>query len=158
MERVFAFAAIVSLCAGCGAAGSGNGAAGAEPTPAAAPDAGEAAAAEPAPAAPIVGGWENGSCGERHYRRLVRFFEDGRFTGLDEVAPCPPKAQCVWSGIIHWKGSWSFDGKRVSLEIEPIEGEKTPEAQPEEFEVVSADPFSIGERSGDVVCPYRRAD
>ncbi|MBW2277971.1 MAG: hypothetical protein JRF63_10785, partial [Deltaproteobacteria bacterium] len=82
----------------------------------------------------------------------------GNFTAIDSVAPCPPKARCVWSGIIRWSGTWDIDGELISLEIKPAEGEKMPDTMPTEFVVLGRDPLSIGERAGELVCPYRIVD
>ncbi|MBL8741408.1 MAG: hypothetical protein JNK04_09950, partial [Myxococcales bacterium] len=38
---------------------------------------------------------------------------DGRFVADDRVSPCPPGTQCIWSGIVHRKGTW----KRVALTL-----------------------------------------
>lgn len=104
----------------------------------------------------IQGVWENSSCGERKYLRRVQFRGDSAFTAVDEVAPCPPSAKCVWSGIINWGGSW----KRIDdvIEIVPVfdKSSKAPETVPTEFLVLSKNPLSLGERDGDVVCPFQR--
>jgi len=146
------------LLCGCGSAGANSGGGGE-------PEQG------PAPATPIaprpdqggaidgpVGVWENGSCGERKYRRRIEFFADGRFAALDEVAPCPPGARCVWSGIIRWLGTWSMEDRRVSISVKPLEGEKLPEAVPDFFEFSPDPPATLAERTGDLLCPYRRTD
>jgi hypothetical protein len=158
--RTASFVAVAILALGCGGAGSNQGVeVEGEPAPVPEPE---------APAAPDegaaddragpVGSWENGSCGEREYNRRVNFLRSGNFTAIDAVAPCPPNAQCVWSGIIRWSGTWKLEGDVIQLAIKPIEGEKLPEAMPTEFVVLGRDPFSIGERIGDLVCPYRRID
>ena len=109
-----------------------------------------------APTETIQGIWENSSCGERKYLRRVQFRGDGSFTAVDEVAPCPPSATCVWSGIINWGGSW----KKIDevIEIVPVfnKSSKAPETVPTGFLVLSQDPLSLGERDGDVVCPFKR--
>jgi hypothetical protein len=105
-----------------------------------------------------VGRWENSSCGERKFLRRINFTDDGTFAALDEVAPCPPKVVCVWSGIIHWRGTWKLDGPLIRLAIEPIAGKKPPEAPPETFVVLADDPPSIGEQAGDLTCPYQLVD
>ena len=105
----------------------------------------------------IVGTWENSSCGERQYRRRIDFLAGGRLDAVDEVAPCPPNAKCVWSGIIRWKGSWSLDGKEISVQIEPVESERVPELLPDGYLVLDDDPISIGEKTGEIICPYQKA-
>lgn len=148
----------VSLLAACGSAGV-NGASGDEPRRRPEPAATAAAEQAREPAAEgLTGAWENGSCGERAYRRRIEFFADGRFTAVDEVAPCPPGARCVWSGIIRWLGTWSLEGRVITITVEPAEGDKLPEMVPESFEFTGDPPATLAERIGDLVCPYRRID
>jgi len=118
------------------------------------PDAAEDALAGFSPA----GRWENSSCGERKFLRRINFSDDGTFAAVDEVAPCPPKVVCVWSGIVHWRGTWEREGKLLRLTLEPIDGKKQPEAPPDTFVVLGADPPSIGEQAGDLTCPYQLAE
>ena len=158
--RSASFVAVAILALGCGGAGSNQGVGvEEEPAPAPAPEAPAAQDEGPSDSqAEPVGSWENGSCGEREYSRRVNFLRSGNFTAIDAVAPCPPKAKCVWSGIIRWSGTWKLEGDVIQLEIKPIENEKLPEAVPTEFMVLGRDPLTIGERIGDLVCPYRRID
>lgn len=154
--RTAVFVAVAILALGCGGAGSNQGV---EVEEEPAPEVPAALDEGPADGrADPVGSWENGSCGEREYNRRVNFLSSGNFTAIDAVAPCPPKAQCVWSGIIRWSGAWTLEGDVIHLEIKPIEDEKLPETMPTEFVVLGRDPLSIGERIGDLVCPYRRID
>lgn len=104
----------------------------------------------------FTGMWENSSCGERKYKRSVNFEKEGRFNALDEVAPCPPDKRCVWSGIIRWSGTWTLEDRTITLDIKPPDTGKLPENVPQEFAVVDDDPISIGERSGEVICPYKK--
>ncbi len=70
----------------------------------------------------IVGTWESTSCGQRKYARSITFLDDGGFTMTDLVAPCPAGAKCVWSGIVHYGGTWHLKGERVVLSYgEPVE-------------------------------------
>ncbi len=154
---------LAAACSGASNGSSGGaspeiGASEPEASPAAAPQLDqERSAAEPGEPG-LLGAWENSSCGERKYRRRIEFFADGRFSALDEVAPCPPGAQCVWSGILRWQGSWKLDGDLVQLELKPIEGERPLENPPDAFVVLGRDPYSIGEKTGELVCPYRGID
>ncbi|HUT77298.1 MAG TPA: hypothetical protein VM285_06415 [Polyangia bacterium] len=164
MMALFGAAALLLLAA-CGSAGA-NGPAGDEPVPPTAPEPATPEAVEPAAvaeggggdAAGLVGAWENGSCGERKYRRRVELFADGRFAAVDEVAPCPPGARCVWSGIIRWQGTWSLEGRILTITVEPAKGDRLPDVVPGSFEIIADDPVALAERTVDLVCPYRRID
>ncbi len=105
----------------------------------------------------VVGIWENSSCGERKYRRVINFLKDGKLEAVDEVAPCPSDRQCVWSGIIHWYGTWTIENRTVSLDIQPAKDGKMPEILPDEFVILNQDPVSIGGREGSNVCPYQKS-
>lgn len=104
----------------------------------------------------VTGVFENSSCADRKYLRRIKFLEDGSFTALDAVAPCPEGAQCVWSGIIHWRGTWKMSGDVIQIIPEFSGTEKRPETVPAEFVVLSRAPVALGEKMGDVVCPYQR--
>jgi hypothetical protein len=106
----------------------------------------------------FVGVWENSSCGEREFLRRIELKGDGTFSAVDEVAPCPPEAKCVWSGVINWRGTWEKAGERIALSLEPVPGEKPLEFQPEGFVILAEDPVSIGEQTGELVCPFRRVE
>lgn len=152
--RIALLAVVAVLALGCGGAGSNHEVeTDQEPKPEA-----PASSTEADGPVDVIGSWENGSCGDREYNRRVNFLGSGNFTAIDAVAPCPPKARCVWSGIIRWSGSWDIDGELIRLEIKPAEGEKMPDTVPTEFVVLGRDPLSIGERTGELVCPYRRID
>ena len=103
-----------------------------------------------------LGLWTNSSCGERKYQRKVNFLGDGTFTAIDEVAPCPQGAQCVWSGVIHWGGLWKENGDLIEIEPKFEKAAKTPETVPNGFVVLGRGPFSLGEQDGEIVCPYQR--
>jgi len=152
--RIATLAVVAVLVLGCGGAGTNQGVEADEgPEP-------EAPAAQVAAdeTADVVGSWENGSCGDREYNRRINFLKSGNFTAIDAVAPCPPDAQCVWSGIIRWSGGFEVDGDVIRLTVKPVEGEKMPDTMPTEFVVLGRDPLSIGERAGELVCPYRSVD
>jgi hypothetical protein len=104
----------------------------------------------------LIGGWQNASCGERDYLRKYEFHKNGTFAAVDEVAPCPEEAECVTSGIIEWQGTWSLGDLGIELTPRPKEGGKLPEQVPESFVVLSMSPLSIGEKTGQLVCPFRR--
>lgn len=71
----------------------------------------------PASDANIEGTWMSPSCAERAYARFITF-EAGAFTAEDRVAPCPPGAQCIWSGVVHRSGRYSIDGDVIHLQTE----------------------------------------
>ena len=151
-------AVLAALLFGCGGSSMNHGSPAGETVTG---DPGTAGAGETRPAGSAVeidpsGSWENASCGDRTHLRRINFLDGGRFTAIDEVAPCPPKVQCVWSGIIRWSGDWRLDGRRITIEIKPGKDERAPESLPEEYIVLGEDPLSIGERIGELVCPYRR--
>jgi hypothetical protein len=153
------------LAVGCGAAGS-EPATGDDQQAAEATGATDNGAGEPAPINPTdalagfspVGRWENSSCGDRQFLRRINFTDDGKFVAVDEVAPCPPKVVCVWSGIVHWRGSWKLEERLIRLTLEPIQNQKQPEVAPDAFVVLGADPPSIGEQAGELTCPYQLVD
>ena len=58
--------------------------------------------------------WASPACDGRSYERQISF-EEGRFRATDLVSPCPPGVTCVWSGIIHRRGSWTLDGQQLRL-------------------------------------------
>ncbi len=68
--------------------------------------------AQPAGGATI---WSSASCGERGYERRITLREDGTYKGVDLVSPCPPNARCVWSGVIHYSGTWVAEGEDAVL-------------------------------------------
>lgn len=61
----------------------------------------------------LSGVWSSASCGKRTYERIITVNAEGRFVADDRVSPCPPGTQCIWSGIVHRKGTW----KRVALTL-----------------------------------------
>ena len=82
-----------------------------------------------------VGDWVAKPCGERDYVRHIRFDGDGErqtYEGQDRVSPCPPEAQCVWSGIVTFNGRWwgSEDGVGLDeLKADPADmGQPRPKA------------------------------
>jgi hypothetical protein len=127
--------ATVLLC-GCpppSVNGTGDGtaatAASSEPTsaPTAAPSGTATAGGEPTgsvnPAdgrAKWVGNWVSPSCGERKYPRVINLGADGSFSAQERVSPCVsppggPPIQCVWSGIVNYRGGWQLAGEGITL-------------------------------------------
>jgi hypothetical protein len=104
----------------------------------------------------LCGVWENASCGDRKYLRSIAFKKDGKFTAVDEVAPCPGHGECVSSGVLNWQGSWFGKERTIELKVNPVEGSKIPEQIPSIFVILSPSPLSIGEQDDNVVCPYRK--
>jgi hypothetical protein len=108
-------------------------------------------------AAVALGTWDNSSCGERKFRRRVIIEPSGRILGTDFIAPCPPQAQCVWSGIANWHGTWSETPNGLDVSLEPIAGDSPGSlALPVSFVIVTGDEPTLAERSGGLVCPYHR--
>jgi hypothetical protein len=63
----------------------------------------------------LVGTWSSPSCGDRGYERRLTLKEDKTFRSEERVSPCPPKVQCVWSGILFWQGTFASDEKGLVL-------------------------------------------
>lgn len=150
---------ITAFFLGCGAADKGS-----VDSPAAPPEPDaethtEATAADEVTTDDLVGAeWQNASCGERKYLRRITFNNDGTFIATDEVAPCPAGETCVSSGIVEWQGSWSLNAMIIEISLKPEAGGKLPEQVPDNFVVLTASPFSLGEQIGQLVCPYRGAE
>lgn len=108
--------------------------------------------------ADIEGRWLSPSCGERGYARIISL-EGGRFRAEDRVAPCPEGAQCIWSGIVHRVGTYSFDGAgaKLSLAVEPVEGPRAGASFPDElfFEEGLVE-LGSSEDGGQIRCAYSR--
>ena len=79
---------------------------------------GEATGDSPAPSDGIAGTWHSESCGKREYAREMVFLDGGTYVRFDLVSPCPPGAQCIWSGILNFRGGWTFDGTAIALNDE----------------------------------------
>lgn len=56
----------------------------------------------------VVGNW-SGKNPDAQWEVQFNFSDDGSFSKQDLVAPCPPNAVCVWSGIIFNTGSYKYD-------------------------------------------------
>jgi hypothetical protein len=82
--------------------------------------------------------------------------EDGSFTAEDRVSPCPPQVRCIWSGIIHRKGTFQRSGDTLSLSV--ADASHGPGGQPFPA-TLTVDPRTgaLVETGGDgAPCPYER--
>lgn len=68
-----------------------------------------------APGVAFVGNWTSGSCGQRDHARNLRFEEDYQWAAIDLVSPCPVGAQCAWSGLVTYAGTWAQVDKEVRM-------------------------------------------
>lgn len=75
-----------------------------------------ASTASPATAG-IDGAWTSPHCGSRTYERILTL-GNGKYHARDEMAPCRPGTQCVWSGILERSGAYRIEGKELVLELE----------------------------------------
>ena len=62
------------------------------------------------PPGPGVGTYVGAACNGRSYERVVTLGSEGAIEVVDRVSPCPPGAQCVWSGIVVRSGKYSVRG------------------------------------------------
>ncbi len=126
------------------------------PPPSASPtvsvSAAPSASASAAPSAPVtlVGDWVSPSCGERKYPRHITFDDKTGFSASDLVSPCPKGVTCIWSGIVTRKGTWSSDGKRVTLTL-------TGPADKRGAPFPASLDLAPGPAEG-ATCPYQRAE
>lgn len=56
--------------------------------------------------ASLVGSWQSETCGGRTWVRALQLQDDGSWTGLDLVSPCPQGVTCIWSGVVKHSGTW----------------------------------------------------
>ncbi len=99
------------------------------PPPATTPTPPATTTTPPAGDASLAGTWRSASCGTRKYERDITFAADGSFTSADLVSPCPPRAVCVWSGIVHRKGSYTRTAGAITFaNVQPgnVQGEPFP--------------------------------
>jgi hypothetical protein len=69
-----------------------------------------------------VGSWRDGDGDGGIVDRTYHFEEGGAFKVVDEIAPCPPGAACVWEGIVVNGGRWEQRGETVVLGYgEPVQ-------------------------------------
>lgn len=54
-----------------------------------------------------VATWSSAACGDRSYERVITLLPDFTFSAEDRVSPCPEGAQCIWSGVVPWSGTWT---------------------------------------------------
>ncbi len=108
-----------------------------QPTVSVAPPA-PTASAKPTPPVPAsgpgLGTWVGAPCAGRSYERVVTLGPENAIEITDRVSPCPPGAQCIWSGLVVRSGTFTVEspsalGKpsRLVLAIEEAESAK---AQP----------------------------
>ena len=64
---------------------------------------------------PFAGDWTGEACGERTYPQVLSFSDSGDFTAQDLISPCPKGTNCVWSGIVTRKGTWSHQAMTITL-------------------------------------------
>lgn len=84
-------------------------------TPTAGPTATPSTSSSGPSTASVAGDYTSPSCGKRTYARELSLGADGHFTASDLVSPCPPKAVCVWSGIVVRQGTYSTNGASITL-------------------------------------------
>ncbi|MCB9761905.1 MAG: hypothetical protein H6739_18905 [Alphaproteobacteria bacterium] len=75
----------------------------------------------------VVSAWSSTACHDRQYERRITLNPDFTYVGEDLVSPCPPNARCVWSGIVHFTGTWAQTGATdpVTLtEEKTLDGDK----------------------------------
>lgn len=75
----------------------------------------------------VVGTWTSGPCAARNYPRDITLSADHSFEAIDKVAPCPPGARCVWSGLVLWRGTWRLASDRIELERDQGAAGKQPQ-------------------------------
>jgi hypothetical protein len=87
----------------------------------------------------------------------VTLKEDKTFRAEERVSPCPPKVQCVWSGILFWQGTFATDDKGVVLTktggADSGRGAKIESPLKLEMEKGSG---ALVETRGGARCPYTR--
>ncbi|MBC9713342.1 hypothetical protein H9Y04_12255 [Streptomyces sp. TRM66268-LWL] len=94
----------------------------------------------------VTGTWISPRGGaDRAYERRITFARDGSFAMQDLVAPCPPKVQCVWSGIVHIDGTYHVDKGEVRLTYATVGGQGVAEL-PTGFEL--AGPYLVQKLDG----------
>lgn len=102
----------------------------------------------------LAGTWTSAFCGDRGYERRITFAADGSFTAEDRVAPCPPTARCVWSGIVIRRGKYAVTGNALQLAPESAAagpGQPLPPSLEIDATGVPVEVSADGRR-----CPYAR--
>lgn len=109
------------------------------------------------PDAPLTGTWKSPSCGDRKYPREIQFAADGTFDSADLVSPCPPNVACVWSGIVHHKGTFTVAGGKITLTVsEPGGAQGKPLPATLGLDPATGAPFE--QADGTPACPYTRLE
>ena len=76
----------------------------------------------------VAGRYVGEPCGARTYVRNLELRADGTYEIEDRIAPCPPDAVCMWSGIVTFAGTWAETEPGVALTESP--GPERPGSQP----------------------------
>ena len=97
--------------------------------------------------------WVSEACGERAYERVLSLAADHSYSGQDLISPCPPTARCVWSGVVHFSGSWSDEGGVLVLVEEAAD--PGPGLAPRPTRLVLVDGL-VAEEGPDGPCVYQR--
>jgi len=101
------------------------------------------------PGVAFLGDWTSAPCAGRAFSRNLRFEKENTYAGLDLVSPCPPNAQCAWSGMVAYAGLWKQEGNKLYLrEI----GSPTAAGSPHPTEVISTVDGTLLENG----CTYTR--
>ena len=64
-----------------------------------------------------VGGWLSEGCGDRTYARYIEIKDGAAFSGEERISPCPEGANCMWSGIHTFTGTWSLAEESLTFEV-----------------------------------------
>ncbi len=135
---------------------SGTAAAPSASTPAPQPSASTPPPAPPAPTTEAwVGPWKSASCGARKYVRTLTLAADGSVTGQDLISPCPKGVDCVWSGIVDWKGTYEKTDATIKLDVTINGGPKGKLTLPAEL-TWDDTAKSVGEKNGSDSCAYEK--
>ncbi|AUX41427.1 hypothetical protein SOCE26_028390 [Sorangium cellulosum] len=104
----------------------------------------------------LLGSWTSAACAPRKYERVLSFGKDGSFTAEDRVSPCPPKVACVWSGIVHHKGTFKRSGGTIALSV--AEASQGRGAQPFPATLAVDPRTGVPAETGEdgKLCPYQR--
>lgn len=102
----------------------------------------------------FVATWQSASCGERSFPRELVLNPDFTYSGTDYISPCPVDAQCIWSGIVTWNGTWSMEGPALKL---TEQGEANDHGFPHPTELKHGRGMELAEVDGEALCPYTLA-
>lgn len=113
------------------------------------------AAARAPDSAGLTGTWN----GEADWPIEWSFRPDATFTKRDLIAPCPPDAECIWSGIVTNTGTWDLGAESVGLtydQTETFEGVTTPMQL--DLSIIGGNISGLLERDGTtLIVEYRRS-